>query len=114
MTFPIDPSRRSGPARRPRKKSAAEIVDDIESGRAPYEASGTTLPVPVSAPRTIPAGTARASGDAAIHAQVLGEKRGLRAGPTIHDQAKATYNKTEWSGARDRRRPKGGTTKTEA
>jgi hypothetical protein len=44
---------------------------------------------------------------------VIGEKRGLRAGPTIHDEAKATYNKTEWSGAKDRRAPKGRVTKTE-
>ena len=110
MSIPIDPSRRSGPIRRA-KKTAAEIVDDLEAGRSP---DATTLPVPVGPVRALPAGSARAGGDAAIHAQVLGEKRGLRAGPGIHDQAKATYNKTHWSGANDRRRPKGGTTKTEA
>jgi hypothetical protein len=110
MTFSIDPPRRPSGVRRP-KKTAAEIVDDLENQR---EVRGSNLPVPVGRARTIPGGPARAGGDAAIHAQVLGEKRGLRAGPTIHDQAKATYNKTEWSGARDRRRPKGGGAKTEA
>ena len=109
MSFSIDPPRRpSGPRRA--KKSAAEIVDDLENQR---EIRGPNLPVPVDRPRTIPAGSARAGGDAAIHAQVLGEKRGLRAGPTIHDEAKATYNKTHWSGSNDRRRPTGGGAKTE-
>jgi hypothetical protein len=110
MTFSIDPPRRPSGVRRP-KKSAADIVDDLENQR---EIRGPNLPVPVGRPRAIPAGPARAGGEAAIHAQVIGEKRGLRAGPTIHDQAKATYNKTHWSGSNDRRRPKGGATKTEA
>ena len=110
MSFPIDPSRRPGPIRRTRK-TAAEIVDDLEAGRTP---DSSNLPVPSGPPRTMPSGAARAAGDAAIHAQVIGEKRGLRAGPTIHDQAKTTYNQTRWSGAADRRRPKGGSTKTEA
>jgi hypothetical protein len=109
MSFSIDPPRRPSGVRR-LKKTASEIVDDLESGRSP---EANTLPVPVSAPRTIPSGSVRIGGDAAIHAQVLGEKRGLRAGPTIHDQAKATYNKTEWSGARDRRAPKGRSAKTD-
>ena len=110
MSFPIDPSRRPGPIRRPRK-TAAEMVDDLESGRSP---DATNLPVPVGPARALPTGSARAGGNAAIHAQVLGEKRGLRAGPGIHDQAKSTYNKTEWSGAKDRRRPNGRGAKTEA
>jgi hypothetical protein len=71
------------------------------------------LPVAVSPPRTIPPRPGRISGDAAIRAQVIGERRGLRAGPAIHDEAKASYAKTEWSGAWDRRAPKGRKTKTE-
>ena len=109
MTFPIDPPRRASGPRRP-KKTVAEILDDLENER---EIRGPNLPVPVGRARTIPGGPATAGGDAAIHAQVIGEKRGLRAGPTIHDQAKATYNKTEWSGARDRRAPKGRAAKTD-
>jgi len=54
----------------------------------------------------IPPGPGRVGGEAAIHAQMIGERRGLRAGPTIHDEAKATYTKTEWSGEKDRRRPR--------
>ncbi|HEY0438119.1 MAG TPA: hypothetical protein VGC92_15875 [Phenylobacterium sp.] len=109
MSISIDPSRRSGPIRRARK-SAAEIVDDLEAGRDPDAAN---LPVPAGPAKTLPSGAARGASDAAIHAQVLGEKRGLRAGPTIHDQAKATYNQTKWSGAQDRRAPKGRAAKTE-
>lgn len=84
------------------------------SRRAETERSGWTeettaagLPVPVGPPRTIPTGSVRFAGSAAIDAQVIGERRGLRAGPTIHDQAKTSYNQTEWSGLRDRRAPKG-------
>jgi hypothetical protein len=111
MTSPIDSIRRASRARRPRK-TAADVIDGIEAGRT-GSAEPTTLPVPVGPAKTMPAGSANASGAAAIHAQVLGERRGLKAGPTIHDQAKASYNQTEWSGTKDRRRPKGGTTKTD-
>ena len=107
----IDPIRRASQGRRPHK-TAAEVSDDFESGRS-ASAEPTTLPAPVAPAKTIPAGSARTSGDAAIHAQVIGEKRGLRAGPTIHDQAKATYTQTEWSGSKDRRAPKGRNAKTD-
>ena len=89
------------------RKTAARRASETQSAEA------ANLPVPVDAPRTIPAGSAQARGDAAIHAQVLGERRGLKAGPNIHDQARDSYNKTEWSGAKDRRRPKGAAAKTE-
>jgi len=111
MTSSIDSIRRASRTRRPRK-TADQVIDDIEAGRT-RAAEPSTLPVPVGPAKTMPTGTARAGGAAAIHAQVLGEKRGLRAGPTIHDQAKATYNKTEWSGAKDRRAPKGRNAKTD-
>jgi len=111
MTSSIDSIRRAPRARRPRK-SAAEVIDDMEAGRAP-SAEPSTLPVPVGPAKTMPSGPAQASGAAAIHAQVLGEKRGLRGGATIHDQARTTYNKTEWSGAKDRRAPKGRNAKTD-
>jgi hypothetical protein len=104
MTTPIGPSRRPQPVRRTRKSHARP--EDIRAVETP------NLPVPVTPAASIPPGSARPGGDAALHAQVIGEKRGLRAGPTIHDQAKATYNQTEWSGTRDRRAPKGGAAKT--
>jgi hypothetical protein len=107
MTSPIDPIRRPPGARRP-KKSAADVVDEIE-GKAEVEASG--LPVPVSPARTIPPKTPAASA-AQIEAQLIGERRGLRAGASVIDQAKVTYNRTEWSGSKDRRAPKGRAAKT--
>ena len=106
MTFPIDPPRRPSGVRRTRKPDPRP-----EEATAPESAN---LPIPVSPARSVPRGDPRMGGDAAIHAQVLGEKRGLRAGPTIHDQAKTTYNRTHWSGSNDRRRPKGRAVKTEA
>lgn len=105
MPISIDPPRRTPAVRGPRKSG-----EKAEEARAVEQAN---LPIPVGAPRAIPAGSARPGGDAAIHAQVLGERRGLRAGPTIHDEAKASYNKTAWSGSSDRRRPKGRAAKTE-
>ena len=108
MTSSIGPSRRSPSIRRTRK-SAAEILDELE-GRV--EVAPSTLPVPVGLARTIPPKTPVASA-AAIEAQLIGERRGLRAGASVVDQAKAIYNKTEWSGAKDRRAPKGRAAKTD-
>ena len=103
----IDPLRRSPGIRRSRK-TAAEILDELE-GKTPVE--GANLPVAVSPARTVPPKAPVASA-AQIEAQLIGERRGLRAGANIHDQAKVTYNSTEWSGNWDRRTPKGKTTKT--
>ncbi len=108
MTSSIDPLRRSPRIRRTRK-TAAEIVDELE-GKA--SASETQLPVPVTPARSIPPKTPVTSA-AAIEAQLIGERRGLRAGGNLIDRAKATYNKIEWSGSRDRRTPKGRSAKTE-
>jgi len=107
MTSPIDPLRRSPNVRRP-KKSAAEIVDDLEGGT---ESAGSGLPVPVGPARTIPPKTPAASA-APIEAQLIGERRGLRAGASVIDEAKHSYNRTEWSGSKDRRAPKGRAAKT--
>jgi hypothetical protein len=107
MSFSIDPARRS-PGIRRSKKTAAEIVDDLE-GTSQAEASN--LPVPVGPARTIPPRTPVASA-AQIEAQMMGERRGLRAGASVIDEAKVTYNRTEWSGSKDRRTPKGRTAKT--
>ena len=108
MTSSIDPARRSSRARRPRK-SAAELLDDLEAGRA---VAPSNLPVPVSPAQTLPPRTPVASA-AAIEAQLQGERRGLRAGASLIDEAKVTYNKTHWSGSKDRRAPKGRAAKTD-
>ena len=70
-------------------------------------AAGTNLPVPVTpvtAPRTFR--DERPRGYAEFAAQVIGqggERRGLRAGPSLLDRAREAYNRAEWSGAADRR-----------
>jgi len=107
MSSPIDPLRRSPNLRRTRK-SAAEVVDDLEGGS---ENTAPGLPVPVGPARTIPP-KPPAAGAASIEAQLIGERRGLRAGASVIDDAKATYNRTEWSGSKDRRAPKGRAAKT--
>jgi hypothetical protein len=108
MTLSIDPARRSPGIRRSRK-TAAEVLDELETST---ETAAPNLPVPVSPARTLPPRTPVAS-TAQIEAQMLGERRGLRAGASVIDEAKVTYNRTEWSGSQDRRTPKGRTAKTE-
>ena len=108
MTSSIDPARRSPRIRRTRK-SATEILDDLDGSP---QVAASTLPVPVSPARSIPPKTPVAS-TAAIQAQLIGERRGLRAGASVIDAAKVTYNRTEWSGSKDRRTPKGRVAKTE-
>ena len=79
--------------------------------------AGTNLPVPVtpvSAPRTFR--DERPRGYAEFAAQVIGqggERRGLRAGPSLLDRARDAYNRTEWSGAADRRARTGRSTREE-
>ncbi|HEY2750862.1 hypothetical protein [Phenylobacterium sp.] len=104
MTSPIDSSRRSSAIRRA-NRTAPERQDEAS------EPETANLPIPVGAARTVPpAGPVAAA--AAIEAQKLGERRGLRGGASVIDEAKATYNRTEWSGSRDRRAPKGRGAKT--
>jgi hypothetical protein len=104
MTFFINPARSSPGLRRP--NSAARDGHDELEGSA--EVAVPNLPVPVSSARTIPPSGPVASA-ATIEAQMLGERRGLRAGVAVIDQAKVCYNRTEWSGSQDRRTPMGRT-----
>jgi hypothetical protein len=108
MSSSLGPVRRSPRIRRTRK-TAAELVDELE-GKS--ETPATNLPVPVSPAQTIPPKAPVASA-ASIEAQLIGERRGLRAGASLIDRAKVTYNKVEWSGSKDRRAPKGRAAKTE-
>jgi len=108
MTSRIDPIRRATLMRKAAKTepAAAEETSEAEVVR---------LPVPVDrVSRVLP--RAAEDGHAAFAAQLIGQdgqKRGLRAGPELFDAAKTTYNRTEYSGAKDRRTPKGGKAKTE-
>ncbi|MBS0363716.1 MAG: hypothetical protein JSR98_20270 [Proteobacteria bacterium] len=77
------------------------------------ESRDDLLPVPVGPARTIHSGATRPGGASAIDAQVIGERRGLRAGATIHSLAAGSYNRTEWSGSYDRRAPKGRVARTD-
>ena len=82
------------------------------------EATGATnLPVPVSPvspPRSFR--DERPRGYAEFAAQVIGqggERRGLRAGPSLLERAREAYNRAEWSGTADRRARKGRTAREE-
>jgi hypothetical protein len=107
MTSRIDPIRR---ATLMRKAAKADPAAEDSS-----EAEVVRLPVPLDrASRILP--RAPEDSHAAFAAQLMGQdgqKRGLRAGPELFDAAKATYNRTEYSGANDRRAPKGAKAKTE-
>ncbi len=100
MNGPIDPIRRSGPARRAlpaprdseRPETEEEVVFIVEDDAPP--------------PREPP----RREGFAAFAAHVMGQsgqKRGLRGGQEVLDTARSTYLGTEYSGDSDRR-PKAG------
>lgn len=104
----IDPLRRASGANRNGKAENGTDRADLTQ-----EAEGSLLPVPVSPPRTISSGATRIGGASAIDAQMLGERRGLRAGYDIHGRAAGSYNHTEWSGSYDRRAPKGRAARTE-
>jgi hypothetical protein len=100
MNDPIDPIRRSGPARRalpaPREDDRHETDED------------TVFVVEDEAPP--PPRPPRREGFAAFAAQIIGQpgqKRGLRGGQEVLDTARSTYLGTEYSGEADRR-PKAG------
>lgn len=106
MTSPIDPIRRAGAARRVKRSDDAARGESMDrSVPAIYE------PPPPPAPAGVAPGP-----EAAFAAHVLGQdgqRRGLRGGKETLDSARTLYNKIEYSGAADRRAPKGRTAKTE-
>ena len=109
MTAPIDPVQRPP---RPRRADRS-YVDDRETATDVEE--GASLPL-VVAPAPAPETGALVGGAAGFSAQMLGQdgqKRGLRGGPETLGNARTVYTRTEYSGAADRRAPKGGTAKTE-
>lgn len=106
----IDRIRRTEILRRASKNEPDEAEEARDSGPV-------NLPVPVGRASTVPPRDNRPGGAAYFAAQLIGqdgERRGLRAGATAIDQAKASYNRAEWSGSKDRRARKGRITRTEA
>lgn len=70
------------------------------------------MPVPIGAARTE---TRESAAAGAFEAQLMGQdgqKRGLRGGKPVLDHAKGAYLDAEYSGAADRRPPRGLITKT--
>lgn len=108
--FRIDRTQRAVSAR------DASRTETERPERAQASAS-SNLPVPVTpvmAPRTFR--DERPRGYAEFAAQVIGqggERRGLRAGPPLMEQAREAYNRIEWSGRYDRRARKGRTAREE-
>jgi len=108
MMSRIDPIRRADLLRKA-AKAQTDAADE-----AP-EAEVVRLPVPVDRVSRILPRDEKSDGQAAFAAQLMGQdgqKRGLKAGAEVIGAAKTLYNRTEWSGSKDRRAPAGGTAKT--
>ena len=88
---------------------ASKALANRSEGAAATAGSNLPVPVtPVSAPRSFR--DERPRGYAEFAAQIIGqggERRGLRAGPSMLEIARQAYNRAEWSGAADRRARKG-------
>ena len=70
---------------------------------------------PEAEPQSAAAAPGPGAPAAPVGAQLLGERqrRGLRAGPEVLEQARSTYLQTEYAGPNDRRPRKGQITRTE-
>lgn len=109
MTGSVDPAR---PFERRQTRRRAE-----DASRQAAADGGTNLPVVIegerAGDRTDPApGDGFSTFTAHVYGQT-GQKRGLRGGQPVIDQARAAYLETEYSGPDDRRPPKGLLKKTE-
>ena len=100
MSQPVDPVRAAA-ERRSRERRERE--------RRRFPVSAELVPAPAPAPAEPPT-------EAAYTAQVLGQtgqKRGLKGGPPVLDQARSAYLEAAFSGQGDRRPRPGKVTKTE-
>jgi len=107
MMSRIDPIRRAALLRRAAKPEAAE--DEASAAEV------VRLPVPVDRVSRVLPREDQSDAAAAFTAQLIGQdgqKRGLRGGDEVIGAAKSLYNRTEWSGAKDRRTPTGGKART--
>lgn len=111
MTDSVDPVR---PFERRQTRRRAE---DLSRPAAAAADGGTNLPAIVEPAHAEDlADPAPADGYSIFTAQIYGQagqKRGLRGGQPVIDQARAAYLETEYSGPDDRRPPKGLLKKTE-
>ncbi|MGZ8362943.1 MAG: hypothetical protein ACXW3D_03695 [Caulobacteraceae bacterium] len=101
MSEPVDPVRRINPDRRQKARRGGGDARDPQ-------AAVFAVPVAAAPPAADPVEAATA--EAAFTAHLLGQpgqKRGLRAGQTAIDSARAAYLEAEWSGPGDRRIPVG-------
>ena len=85
------------------RRAARVAADRIDESRA-----SSNLPVPVGPVTAVPRTFRddRGRGDTEVSAQLIGQdgqRRGLRAGPSILETARTAYSRTEWSGSYDRR-----------
>ena len=101
MMSRIDRIRRTVSARR----AARAAADGIDETRAQ---TSSNLPVPMGPVAAIPRTfrDERGGGDSEVSAQLIGQdgqRRGLRAGPSLLEIARDAYSRTEWSGSYDRR-----------
>ena len=101
---PVKPAPAARPVRRRLQMLALRRRLEEHAGGAPEE--------PPAAPAATPTAGHPEPG---VAAQLLGERerRGLRAGYNIREEARATYLQTEYAGPHDRRPRKGRITKTE-
>ena len=109
MMSRIDPIRRSTLLR------GAARPDPVQPDEEPAAAEVVRLPVPVDRVTRILPRDEQSDSQAAFTAQLMGQdgqKRGLRAGDEVIGAAKTLYNRTEWSGSKDRRTPAGGKART--
>ena len=112
MTEPIDRVAKVDSDRRRsarRRSDPAPAAATVEAARV-----GATLPVVIDPPSEPPR-PAREPAEAAFAAQVMGQggqKRGLRGGQPVLQQARSAYLEAEWSGPQDRRPPSGAVTRT--
>jgi hypothetical protein len=100
------------PAPTPRRAGRRATDPALATPDARQTSPGANLPVPVGEAHTVE--TAPPAGP--VEAQILGqesEKRGLRGGPPVLNQARSAYLGAEWSGAADRRPVPGVVRRTE-
>lgn len=112
MSEPVDPAR---PVNAERRRAARRHVDAPAPPRV--EGERANFPALIEAPpATRDPSPERREGPAIYAAQVMGQegqKRGLRGGAPVLNQARSAYLATEFSGGRDRRPASGRVTKTE-
>lgn len=107
MMSRIDPIRRAVMLRRAARPEADQPGETA--------AEVVRLPIPVDRVNRILPREEQTDGQSAFAAQMMGQdgqKRGLRAGEEVIGAAKILYNRTEWSGSKDRRAPPGGRART--